>query len=430
MADAAERYLAKRGCLDRWPLDATDTNGVTQVVAIPCLAEWPGLANTLEDLAQCSGAVREKTLVICVVNNRAPGVARPEDLANNRDTLAALQARRETGPLRLAVVDAASPGRELPEKDGVGLARKLGLDWGTAILHRNGRMHGVLISTDGDTRLEAGFLDALDAFYAGTDRWAGVADYAHPLSGTADDAAIVRYELLLRYHEIGLTFAGSPYAYPTIGSTISCTARAYVAAGGMNRRQAAEDFYFLQQLAKTGRIDRVHTTRVHPSARASHRVPFGTGRSVQAFHDCADDAYRLYHPEVYRVLRDWLAAARAGNDTDALMAAAERIHRQLPVFLVTQGFPRAWDRIRAHSHAAQVQRRFHEWFDAFRTLKLVHHLRDTDLPEQEMFSAIHDLLAMRGDASPVPLGPALREDLDTQRALLTFLRRQTGQPLP
>ena len=36
---------------------------------------------------------------------------------------------------------------------------------------------------------------------------------------------------------------------------MTCTAKSYVATGGMNRRMAGEDFYFLQKLAKTDGVD-------------------------------------------------------------------------------------------------------------------------------------------------------------------------------
>jgi len=54
--------------------------------------------------------------------------------------------------------------------------------------------------------------------------------------------------------------AGSPYAYHTIGSAFACRAEAYIAAGGMNRRHAAEDFYFLQQLAKCMQDENIDVT--------------------------------------------------------------------------------------------------------------------------------------------------------------------------
>ena len=62
--------------------------------------------------------------------------------------------------------------------------------------------------------------------------------------------AIICYEIFLRYYVLGLKFAKSDYAFHTIGSTMLCTPDAYVKVEGMNKRKAAEDFYFLEKLAK------------------------------------------------------------------------------------------------------------------------------------------------------------------------------------
>ena len=155
------------------------------------------------------------------------------------------------------------------------------------ILSGQRRLTAPLICLDGDTRVDARYLSVLHGFFeAPASRWACVLPYAHPIEGTQQEqAAILCYELYLRYHSLHLSWAGSPYSYHTIGSTMGCTAAAYAAVSGMNRRQAGEDFYYLQQLAKTGAVDRVEGTLVQPSSRASHRAPFGTGRWVQRYLD-------------------------------------------------------------------------------------------------------------------------------------------------
>ena len=51
-----------------------------------------------------------------------------------------------------------------------------------------------------------------------------------------------------------MKFAGYPWAMYTVGSAFAVTAEAYVKRGGMNRRQAGEDFYFLQNLAHIGTV--------------------------------------------------------------------------------------------------------------------------------------------------------------------------------
>jgi hypothetical protein len=237
--------------------------------------------------------------------------------------------------------------------------------------------------------------------------------------------AILAYELFLRYQEMALHYAGSPYYYPAIGSTMACTGTAYAAAGGMNRRQAGEDFYFLQQLAKTGGVARIRDTVVLPSSRPSHRVPFGTGRKVGNFSGAPGEAYLTYDPETYGILRAWLDAV-AGNDAGdgaALQASAEAIAAPLGAYLSTQSFVAAWDRMAAQAKTRhQRAQRFHEWFDAFRTLKCTHYLRDHGHPRVDLFAALGQVMAWQGVVPPVAMVPSLREDLDGQRALLQTLR--------
>jgi hypothetical protein len=374
----------------------------------------------------------EKTLVLCVVNNRTPDRASEGDVADNERTLEALPEFAAAHPaLRLAWIDAASDGRELGPKDGVGLARKIGLDWALGILRESmATANGTLISLDADTRVAPDYLAEIHDFFQMEKRWAAVVDYAHPVEGPDEEArAILSYELFLRYQELAWHYAESPYAYPAIGSTMICTAEAYAASGGMNRRQAGEDFYFLQQLAKTGRVDRIRETTVIPSGRASHRVPFGTGRRVGNFASDEDDAYLTYHPHTWTILQAWLRIVEEHlDDTGAmLLGHAANIEGELAAWLSAQDFQTAWERIRSHcKDPAQRRRQFHGWFDAFRTLMLTHHLRDNGFPRQDLFEALGTVMAWQGIAAPVTMGADLRNDVAGQRALLESLRRWRG----
>ena len=49
---------------------------------------------------------------------------------------------------------------------------------------------------------------------------------------------------------LGLGFAGSPYAYHSVGSTLAVRAEAYAIVRGVPKRAAGEDFYLLDKLAK------------------------------------------------------------------------------------------------------------------------------------------------------------------------------------
>ncbi len=424
-------YLRKRAIMAPWHVECGNIEGIDCAVVIPALAERATILETLRSLAANPARELERTLVVVVVNNRAPGVARAQDIDDNRETLELLRGMlrgpaRASG-LRLALIDASSEGLELPPKGGVGLARRIGLDAALRALQEAGADDAaVLLSTDADTLVEPNYLEAVRHHFERPNAWAATVAYAHRLEGTdAGIAAILAYETHLRCHVLGLRMAGSPYAYSTVGSTIICSARAYAAAGGMNRRQAGEDFYFLQQLAKTGHVDAISTTTIHPAPRASHRVPFGTGRWVQQRLDGRQELV-TYHPEGYRILEAWLSLIResSGAAPGKILAEMGRANRPAAEFLARQGFADCWDKLQENSPNQRVfLAQFHRWFDAFKTLKFLHHLRDNGYPLQPLWSAVRTLLERAGQTPGGMSWERLPQETEAQRALLHHLRR-------
>ena len=409
---------------------------------IPVLAEEERLFATLESLARNPPGELARTLVICVVNNRAEPFARTEWVADNQRTLGHLEnlvngRRAPIRPdlafdrLRLGFVDASSRGLEIGPKFGVGEARRIGLDLALSVLTDNGVEGGLLCSLDADTVVEADYLANIRRHFAVTGCRSAVVDYAHTLpDDSARRIAIVRYELFLRYHELGLRLAGSPYAFPTIGSTIVTRCDAYVAAGGMNRRQAGEDFYFLQELVKTGGVGRVNSTTVHPSARSSDRVPFGTGASISRHLSGGDDGAMVYHPAGYRVIGDWLSVVEGRLDHPASdhLERAARISAQLKAFLIRNDFEETWPKIQHNSPDLDgLERQFHRWFDGFRTLKLIHHLRDNGLPRQPIFDAVRELVDRSARIDPGIAWDNIADDIGVQEELLDVLRSRCAQ---
>ena len=440
---SAGEYLHKRADLDARPLVSASCENVDQVVVIPALAEKENLFQTLETLAHNPADDLQRTLVIAVINNRPASLSEASDIKNNEETLAILDAARrgERPPelegalqrgLRMAYIDASSPGRALSEKGGVGSARKIGLDWGLRVLSESSARPGLLLSLDADTWVESNYLGAVRASFNCPDAWAAVISYAHRLEGSPSEiAAIVCYEIFLRYHVLGLAYAGSPYAFHSIGSAMACTGEAYVAVSGMNQRQAGEDFYFLQQLAKTGRVDSISTTTVHPSPRPSRRVPFGTGQRVRRFLSSVGsssgstaDEYMLYDPRCYQVLRAWLThiADNLPSNAGSLRDYANSLSPSLGAFLDVQDFMTVWPRLQRNARdPAQLHLQFHRWFDGFKTIKLIHYLRDHGLPLREMFSSVIALLEW--SRKPFPSAASeIREDIGLQIDLLNHLR--------
>lgn len=379
MPSAVAAYLRSRAAAS-WSLNLDSIGVMSGAVVIPAYAEEENLFATLASLAANPAEYLSRFLILVVVNNRTN--APSADLNNNAATLQRLASLQRT-PLRLAWVDAASTGRELPPGGGVGLARKIGLDLALARLDYTSG-DPLLICLDADTLVRPDYLPAIVAHFARTPEGGAVIPFCHQVGeSAAHDEAICRYELFLRSYVLGLSLAGSPYAFHTVGSAMACRASAYVRMGGMNSRMAGEDFYFLQQLRRTSGVAPLHGTVVFPSARSSHRVPFGTGRSIARSLAGDPHAVVFYRPECFAILGEWLALVtqRPGSDAGTLVSGATAISLHLADYLDGTGFTGVWERLSRHNpRPAALLSAFHGWFDGLRTMKLIHHLSDGPYP--------------------------------------------------
>jgi hypothetical protein len=435
--ERAKRYLEKKTDIRKRSLAHGGLEGVDQVVVIPVLAEQKNLFQTLSSLARNHEDERARTLVLCVVNNRAEPHATRDEIADNQRTLKNLDnlirgRRAGTNPevgvaaLRIASVDASSPGCEISAKAGVGEARKIGLDYALKVLCENQISQRPLIWLDADTTVAPNYLHLVRRAVEQSGFWAGVVAFKHRMpTGDVRRQAIIEYELFLRYHELGLRYARSPYAFQTVGSTIVVRSDAYVAIGGMNRRQAGEDFYFLQQLAKTGGVTRIDSTTVYPSARASNRVPFGTGASIRDRVAGRADHSVVYNPDSYRIIGEWIGLVCGRLDADAvdLLTRAGTVSIELRAFLESQRFLEIWPKLQRNAaNSTALKAQFHRWFDGFKTLKLMHFLRDNALPQVPIFDAIREVLRELGVGSGNIQSESLQSDFSTQLELLELLR--------
>lgn len=384
-AERLAAYLARRAAAGPWRLETDRPGPFAGGVIVPALAESASLPALLASLAADPSLAASGLLVVIVVNHRDG--ADPAEVADNDRSLVLLRERFGTLPFPLGVVDAASPGLALPAKEGgVGLARKLGHDLLLPRLDFAG-VEPLFISLDADTLVSPGYAGAIMRHFAGTAAGGAVIPFRHrPAASEQENRAIERYELFLRCYVAGLAFAGSPYAFHTVGSAMACRASAYLKCGGMNRRRAGEDFYFLQSLAKTGGVAQVSGAMVYPSPRRSARVPFGTGRAMGQLLDNEPEAVLFYRPVCYELLRRWLqlAADSCVSHRPDLPTRTETISPLLSRFLTEQGFAAAWEGLlRQNRKPEQLLGAFHLWFDAFRTMKLFHFLADHGYPRVE-----------------------------------------------
>ena len=399
---AIAAYLRKRAVLEPWRIEGHPGRTFRAAVVIPSLAEKDNLPHTLHSLAANPPALLAQTMILVVVNQRED--ASVAEQADNRATLESLPRwKLEYGLGNLYWVDAASADKELPPKQGVGLSRKIGLD--LALAHMD---HGVgdplLICLDADTLVQSDYLGAIFNHFAVNSAGGASIPYCHRSAvDPQGQAAIERYELFLRVYVLGLELAGSPYAFHSVGSAMACRASAYAAGGGMNRRLAGEDFYFLQQLHKTAGVASLSGTIVHPSPRSSRRVPFGTGRAVGDMLSAGEGRLLFYQPQLFEILGEWLDCVKQhdGAYSSELLCRAGRISPWLREYLEQAGFGEAWDNLLRHNpDRIRLQAAFHAWFDAFRTMRFMHHLSDSAYPRIAPQEAVPALLQRAGSEAP------------------------------
>ncbi len=204
------------------------------------------------------------------------------------------------------------------------------------------------------------------------------------------------YDAHMRYYVNQLERAGSAYAYPTLGSTISVHAESYAAVRGYPKRNAAEDFYLLNKVAKVHGVRHLRRPMIRLTARASARVPFGTGPALKEIYQRLDDDpsgafYLSYHPGSFDLLADTLTFFEQFSKN------AQPPSGPMASVLAQIGFGRVSDRIVKHYPTpARRLEILNEWFDAGKTLRFIHEARSF-YPDQPLLKILAQLDANRAE---------------------------------
>lgn len=267
-------------------------------------------------------------------------------------------------------------GRAIPHRQGVGLARKIGADLALALHHHAIVKNPWLYTSDADAWLPEQYFSAPDKHPSSA---AAIYPYQH--SRGSDKLSLVTelYEQRLAQYVGGLAWAGSPYAYHTLGSTIAVKAEAYAKVRGFPKRNGGEDFHLLNKLAKVGGIVSLDTPPIQIQTRDSDRVPFGTGPAVSELlqETNPNQARIFYHPQVFSELKSWLDAMPLSQTTDLInLPLSESTITALQQLSTQEAITRAQQ---ISKHPATYGRHMHHWFDALKTLRFVHGLRDQGL---------------------------------------------------
>jgi hypothetical protein len=429
------KYLDKY-FIHGWEIISDTDKKYENILVVPAISEYENIIIFLNSLIRNESTYFQKTLIVFVINNLASSseevkkdnVKTIEYLTeiinkNPSDELSEKIINRE---ISIGIVDASSPGKELPENNGgVGLARKIGMDLALTFLDYESRNKKLLICTDADCTVQNNYLKEIINQFSNYNLSAAVVNYTHNISGNDENTkAIICYEYYLRYFVLGLKYSHSPYSFHTIGSTMVCDYESYIKVEGMNKRKAAEDFYFLEKLAKVVEIANISSTTVYPSERPSWRVPFGTGQRVNRFLSKERDEYKLYNPESFEILKNWISALNINYGlVSEYLAEAEDIHPALYKFLIQQEFDRDFSKILNQAiDEKQLNLQKKRWFDGFRTLKLIHYLRDNAFPEIFTFDAIDSLFEKMKISCNIIRDYSTIPELSIQKQYLKLLR--------
>ncbi len=287
----------------------------------------------------------------------------------------------------LLLVDRFSPVQQIPEKQGVGLARKIGADIALTLIDSKHIERPWIYTSDADAHLPDNYFSALDGD-TNANHSSQSAAAIYPFKHRCDDSPVGQatrlYEQRMQQYVDGLQSAGSPYAFQTIGSAIAVSAKHYGEVRGFPKRSGGEDFYLLNKLAKTGAINKLQTPEIIIEARQSDRVPFGTGPAISKLllEQNIHQAKIFYHPQIFAALKTWLKTMTMSQTLPL---------DELPLPTSTLQALQAIGALKAIAAARKVStseqsynKHLHTWFDAFKTLKFIHQLREKRYPNIEI----------------------------------------------
>lgn len=286
---------------------------------------------------------------------------------------------------------------DLPHKHaGAGYARKIGMDYAVSCFVSEQNRRGLLISLDADCIVEDDYFEVIYSTIEKTQANGGTIRFEHQIKEIEDEQkhAIEQYELHLRYYMQVARWAGHPYAYHTVGSAFAVTAEAYVRAGGMPRRQAGEDFYFLQKAIALGNFIEINDTCVYPSSRISDRVPFGTGPTVAKLVN-DDEEYLTYNLQAFIELKEFFDIKEKLFKVtyEAYVELLDSLSGRMRSFLMNSGF---FDELENIIHNCSTEKafnkRFFEVFDMFKLVKYLNYVHEHFLEKVAIYDASLDFL--------------------------------------
>ena len=387
----ADKYLQKQN--KETLIDITPHNNVGIIVVIPCFRETE-IIQTLESVNSCDLPTQKVEIVVLVNHSETASEEIKEFNLKTKIELENWISTIDNTELQFFIVGPI----ELQKKwAGAGLARKSGMDEAVRRFNLLKNPTGIIVSLDADTLVAKNYLVEIENHFNQNPKDVGATiSFEHQKNGLNKKQleGIQLYEKYLDYYKNALDFTGYPYSMFTIGSAFAVTADAYVKRGGMNRRQAGEDFYFLQNLVQQGKVGEISTTKVFPSARLSDRVPFGTGPILQKWMNGEEDLTETYNLLAFFDLKELFDTKERFYKIDE--TEFNKIIADLPEtvwqFLNEDNFWKELNDLNKNCSTLKTfENRFYQKFNAFKILKYLNFVHEHFYEKANLIDQIEKL---------------------------------------
>lgn len=396
----ASEYLSDRVLFEPFITGGPDRK-TSIIVIIPAYNE-PDVLKTINSLAACQKPDCSVEVIIYVNASQSAGV---EELEANTKTIKEIESRKRdlNLPFRLSVFNTEITSIK---GWGAGLARKVVMDEALRRYDSINKPEGLIVSLDADCEVADNYLLSLyQDFFIKPDRKACSIYFEHPTAGKDFEEniykAISTYELHLRYYYQALKYSQFPEVFHTVGSAFAVRAGTYVKAGGMNRQQAGEDFYFIQKTIPMGGYFYLNSTTVYPSPRLSNRVPFGTGPAIRDILQTNDLSLKTYNPASFGYLKSLFSIVDKLCEIDSdeeINESTFDFNTKLFEFLDRENWLDHLREIKANTASpASFMKRFYAWFNMFKIVKYLNWLHtDGGIQKLDVTEAANYLLKLNG----------------------------------
>ncbi len=390
----AKRYIARNIQQEILLQQAVSAN-LEMVIVVPVCNE-PELLKTLKSLTNCErpNCSIEVILVVNESEDSPPDIYKQNDKTVSEVDLWATE--NCDSNFNIFIIRPSS----FPKKHaGVGLARKTGMDEAVFRFHQINKPTGILVSLDADTLVIPNYLTEIYKLFHSDSNCIGTTiKFEHRIDELKDEhqrKGIELYEKYLHYYKNALDFTSHPHAIYTVGSAFAVRADAYIKQGGMSKRQAGEDFYFLHKLTQLGKVSELNSTCVYPSARISSRVPFGTGPVLKKWMDGDQSLKETYNTQAFTELKDFFNQLSFFYKNDISDLKNMKTSHAIKSFLEQDDFIKNLQEIKKNSSSyPSFTKRFFQYFNAFKVLKFLNYTHPDLYPFQDLIEANRQLKSL------------------------------------